>query len=254
MSSHESHDHTPTSKLKPVSDLWSRLWTGIGMALVLGTWVIQPHKKLFAVGLMLVFGVSVWEWKRMSPNRRWFFWGTVILSYGFVAWLSVHMLDQKFAMMCVAVAVVSDTLAFTGGRLFKGPLLLPSISPAKTWSGALTSLLLTPLIIKAGWAFLSGAYPQIFRPMCPNESFVILAVLAFLVVCAQLGDLVESWVKRRCGVKDSGSWLPGHGGILDRIDSWLMIFMVIVTVIGVLFFGAQLFYYVFGCTFGGTEE
>jgi phosphatidate cytidylyltransferase len=219
------------------------------MALVLGTWVIQPHKKLFAVGLMLVFGVSVWEWKRMSPNRRWFFWGTVTLSYGFVAWLSVHMLDQKFAMMCVAVAVVSDTLAFTGGRLFKGPLLLPSISPAKTWSGALTSLLLTPLIIKAGWAFLSGAYPQIFTSTtCPKDSFVSFAFLAFLVVCAQLGDLVESWVKRRCGVKDSGSWLPGHGGILDRIDSWLMIFMVIVTVIGVLFFGAQLFYYVFGCT------
>lgn len=201
------------------------------MTVVLGVWMLQPYAWLFFCGLMALWVVSLWEWWRMAPNPRWGGVGSVLLTLGFAAWWGVYMTaGQWFTLMCVGVAVTSDTLAFVGGRLIKGPLLAPHISPAKTWSGALTSFFITPWAIKAMLSIVEPWIPQ--RPgSWPLGAITLLYdtwVLSILVAGAQLGDLLESWSKRRCGVKDSGSWLPGHGGLLDRIDSWLMVFMMLV--------------------------
>lgn len=104
----------------------------------------------------------------------------------------------------------TDTLAYFVGRSVKGPKLAPKISPNKTWSGLVGGML--------GGAFIMGlcAYAWDFRHAW--SYFVIGAVLA---VIAQIGDFFESYVKRRAGVKDSGTVIPGHGGILDRVDGLL---------------------------------
>jgi phosphatidate cytidylyltransferase len=103
----------------------------------------------------------------------------------------------------------SDIGAYLTGRLVGGPKLAPAISPGKTWSGAAGGLV---ACVAVGWLAAAIMHP----PVAPLR-LVPLAV--GLGVVAQAGDLLESWVKRRFGVKDSGRLIPGHGGLLDRLDA-----------------------------------
>lgn len=104
----------------------------------------------------------------------------------------------------------TDIGAYFIGRWLRGPKLLPAVSPSKTWSGLLGGVATASLL---GYACALG-----FHARMPLLALGLAAVLA---VIAQAGDLFESYVKRRCGVKDSGRIIPGHGGVLDRIDGLL---------------------------------
>lgn len=116
-----------------------------------------------------------------------------------------------FLVACVAM---SDTGAYMAGRIFGGPKLAPRISPAKTWSGSIGGLLSAVVMGMVIAHFLPGAMPgALWRG----------AVFGGLVaIAAQIGDLAESALKRARGVKDSGTILPGHGGLLDRFDGLLV--------------------------------
>jgi phosphatidate cytidylyltransferase len=102
----------------------------------------------------------------------------------------------------------TDSAAYFGGRLIGGPKLWPAVSPGKTWAGAISG---TIAGIAAGLCVLV-AEGITLGPMHLLAGFVI-------VVAAQLGDLFESAIKRRFGVKDSSHLIPGHGGVMDRCDS-----------------------------------
>ena len=107
-------------------------------------------------------------------------------------------------LFVLLVVWATDIAAYLVGRLIGGPRLAPAISPGKTWSGAVGGLAGALLI---GWA------------ASPGSAAILLAAL--LSVVAQAGDLMESGIKRRFGVKDSGTLIPGHGGLLDRLDGVL---------------------------------
>ncbi len=119
----------------------------------------------------------------------------------------------------------TDTAAFIAGKLIKGPKLAPAISPGKTWSGAVGGLVGATVI---GVALASMLSAEIDRA----------AVLAVLVsLAAQVGDLLESGIKRRFGVKDSGQIIPGHGGVMDRLDSLVVaapVFAIVITLFAAL--------------------
>lgn len=109
-----------------------------------------------------------------------------------------------------AVAWTTDTASYAAGRLIGGPKLAPRISPKKTWSGFIIGALAPALV---GYAFavaLKGTSP-----------WRLALVSVALALACQMGDLVESWVKRRFGAKDMSQMIPGHGGLLDRIDGLL---------------------------------
>jgi phosphatidate cytidylyltransferase len=118
---------------------------------------------------------------------------------------------QGFAwvVLLVAITFATDTAAFFVGRAFGRRKLAPSISPSKTWEGAIGGV--------AG-ALIAGQVCHLFLNYSVGI-FGILLLSAFAAVAGQLGDLAESRVKRTAGVKDSGVIMPGHGGILDRLDS-----------------------------------
>ena len=106
-----------------------------------------------------------------------------------------------------AVVWTTDIMAYFVGRTLKGPKLAPAISPGKTWSGAAGGTLfalVAAFVLCLAW----GGRP----------SLAIAALTIFLSVCSQAGDLFESALKRRCGVKDSSHLIPGHGGVMDRVD------------------------------------
>ncbi len=102
----------------------------------------------------------------------------------------------------------TDIGAYFAGRAIGGPKLAPSISPGKTWAGLLGGM------VSAG---LMGVICSFFTPYPPSAIGAGLIGVA-LAMIAQAGDLFESWLKRKAGVKDSGVLIPGHGGILDRVD------------------------------------
>ena len=128
-----------------------------------------------------------------------------------VTWLA-HDIDYGLRTLFWVLAVVwaTDIGAYLAGNLLGGPKLLPSVSPSKTWSG-----LLGGLIAAGGLCAAAGGMG--FAPL--NERFVTLSVLVSLV--AQGGDLLESRLKRHFEVKDFGTIIPGHGGVLDRFDGIL---------------------------------
>lgn len=122
--------------------------------------------------------------------------------------------DFDVAEVAVLVAVVgpwiSDTGAYFGGRFFGRRLLFPTLSPKKTVEGGVGGLILTVLVVGlTAWHFLSLSIPG------------ALLLGAVVSICSQAGDLFESMLKRILDVKDLGHLLPGHGGILDRVDSLL---------------------------------
>jgi phosphatidate cytidylyltransferase len=106
-----------------------------------------------------------------------------------------------------AVVWLTDTGAYFAGRAIGGPKLLPAISPKKTWAGAVGGL-------------VAGLVAGFIVAICSGIPLTIqLGIVAVLLsVASQLGDLFESWVKRRFGAKDAGTIVPGHGGLMDRVD------------------------------------
>jgi phosphatidate cytidylyltransferase len=113
-------------------------------------------------------------------------------------------------LFLLMVVWASDIGAYVVGRLVGGPKLAPAISPGKTWSGAAGGL-----ACAVAGGLLAGAL------LMPPPTWRILAAAAGLGIVAQLGDLLESGIKRRFGVKDSSRLIPGHGGLLDRLDGVL---------------------------------
>lgn len=121
--------------------------------------------------------------------------------------------DESFGFLAIALlfAVVwtTDVLGYFGGRAFGGPKLAPSISPKKTWSGAIVGAL-GAVAVSAGSAVALGGF----------NATAIAFVALLLSVMSQGGDLLESWVKRRFGTKDASQLIPGHGGVMDRLDGF----------------------------------
>jgi phosphatidate cytidylyltransferase len=133
------------------------------------------------------------------------------------------------AVLGLVIAVVwpTDIFAYFTGKTLGGPKILPSVSPKKTVSGSLGGLVAGMAFGSAFYVEVTGAFP-----------WWILPLTAVLSVLGQAGDLFESWVKRRFGVKDSGRIIPGHGGLMDRIDA-LIIALGAAFIVGVLFEGLE---------------
>jgi len=106
----------------------------------------------------------------------------------------------------VAVVVASDVLGYVAGRMLGGPKFWPAISPKKTWSGTV-----------AGW--IGAAAVGLGFWLGGHGGWALVPLSALVALAGQMGDILESWVKRRAGVKDASNLIPGHGGVLDRFDA-----------------------------------
>ena len=163
------------------------------------------------------------EWEALIPSREWH-WRMAGVAYILLPALSLlairHMEfaqsdDASFyaTLYPLAMVIATDTGAYFTGRLLGGPKLMPKISPKKTWSG-----------LMGGIAF-SIAVSLLMLPVVPwpeNSGIAIILAVVFALL-AQTGDFFESWLKRTHGAKDSGSLLPGHGGLLARLDGYIIV-------------------------------
>ncbi len=121
----------------------------------------------------------------------------------------------------VCVVVASDVAGYFAGRSLGGPKFWPAVSPKKTWSGT-----------AAGW--IGAALVGLAFVLAGSGGWVLVLLSPIVAFAGQMGDVVESWLKRRAGVKDSSHLIPGHGGLLDRFDA-LIGATVVVMLIGLVF-------------------
>jgi phosphatidate cytidylyltransferase len=126
-----------------------------------------------------------------------------------------------YLLSVMALVWIADIGAYFSGRAFGKRKLAPTISPNKSWEGAIGGgiavLLISTLVILFGSPWLADTF--VVRLQGARGWFATFAILTIIVAASIVGDLVESQLKRRAGVKDSGKLLPGHGGVLDRIDA-----------------------------------
>lgn len=154
----------------------------------------------------------VWEWTRMVNGPGWIVAGLLYAAAMFAAPVLLRG-DAAFGLLAIvllfAIVWSTDIFGYFAGRAIGGPKLMPAVSPKKTWSGAIAGTL-GAMIVAVLVARIFGTF----------SVAAIAGVALLLSVCAQAGDLFESFVKRKFGVKDSSQLIPGHGGVMDRLDGF----------------------------------
>lgn len=191
----------------------------VGLAAGLG---IEGATRPFA--LTPLYAASAGFWLLAMPfwlSRKWKLAGTgagivvglIVLLPPSLALAHLRLLGPWVLLGALSVAWVADIAAYFAGRAFGQRKLAPEISPGKTWEGAYGA---TAGVVIFGFAVLFVAGSQ--APSAATVA-ILLPLLVGLTAVSIIGDLFESLLKRQAGVKDSGNILPGHGGILDRIDS-----------------------------------
>ena len=184
------------------------------VAAAAGSYQIALLLVVAGAGLLTLVGIQ-------SPDGRshWHGVGTLYIGLPTIAviWLR-HQPGAGLATVVwvLALAIATDTGAYAAGRTIGGPKLAPRISPNKTWAGLLGGIAAAALV---GWAaalWLGAA-----------SAFPLVLASALLAIVEQVGDLVESGFKRYFGVKDSSHLIPGHGGVLDRVDGLLAVALAV---------------------------
>lgn len=189
------------------------LYTG-AMALMLGLlWLAGTHSSQLD---MVIYGSLVWWllafiWIVFAPTHmsRWAaaVGGFLVLVPAWLALVRLHEHDPRLMLLLLLVVVAADVGAYFAGRQFGRHKLAPQVSPGKTWEGVVGGLAGAALMATLAVMWLKVSVPW------------FVALCAAVVVASIVGDLTESLFKRHAGLKDSGSLLPGHGGVLDRVDS-----------------------------------
>lgn len=183
---------------------------GAVLAFLLASWLEAARPVFVLAAAFWLLAAPAWLWLGVRPGHR-----AALAAAGFIvlvpAALAMMVLEPGEALLVLAVAWIADTAAYMAGTRWGRRKLAPAISPGKTWEGA------------AGGLIGAAAYAMILSFILAGAQATRMAAFvgaaALLATVSIVGDLFESAAKRQAGVKDSGALLPGHGGVLDRIDS-----------------------------------
>lgn len=186
---------------------------------------------LYPFVLVILSSLFIWWKAKGETYRKLLVFGVPYIVFGIGAMAWFYTLFGPIATLWLLLAVWSvDIGGYVVGCTVKGPKLAPKISPNKTWSGLLGAILFASVVC---WVF---AYYNV--PNYENASLYYVVFGAVLAVVAQIGDLMESKIKRVLNVKDSSNLIPGHGGMFDRIDGLLLTAPVLVIVLYVMYINA----------------
>lgn len=211
-----------TVTLKSSGDLGVRTASGIVMV-VIAVAALWAGGWIFGALALLAAAAMLWEWHGITAKMPvsdggrigWLTSGLVYIGLGVTA---VYMIRETLgfqgALWLMATVWATDTGAYAAGRTIGGPKIAPWISPSKTWAGLFGGMISAGLV-----SWLIGRWID-----SDSGLFLLGAPMALL---AQAGDFFESWMKRRAGVKDSSALIPGHGGVLDRLDGLLPVAIII---------------------------
>jgi phosphatidate cytidylyltransferase len=199
---------------------WGHPLVGFGTPAII--WLVAA--LIWVLGGMAVLRFGTLYWKRLPQDFRRLL-GLALLVLAWLALVESKMQGLNYLLSVLCLVWAADIGAYFGGRAFGKRKLAPSISPGKSWEGVWTGMVVVGLLA-AGWIWVDrnmgvdspSLYSRLFMGLGPVGMVLALAFLAGMSV---VGDLFESLIKRQAGAKDSSQLLPGHGGVLDRIDALL---------------------------------
>lgn len=194
---------------QPVAWLWSLM---AGVWLLGGAWLLHG-------------GTGLWS---QLPRGLRLGVGFLVLFAAWLALVQARHVGVNLVLSIMGLVWVADISAYFAGRTWGGRIvsrkLAPSISPGKTWEGV-AGAVVGVLVLALAWQWADGYFqvqaPSLYTRMFATEHWFMWPALVALVGMSVVGDLIESLLKRSAGVKDSSGLLPGHGGVLDRIDALL---------------------------------
>lgn len=190
-----------------------------------GVWLLAGSMWVLLGAWMIQRGVAGWGlWPR---HFRWLA-GLVLLALAWLALAQAHHKGVNFLLSVLVLVWAADVFAYFFGRALGGRWvsfkLAPTISPGKSWEGVFGGVL-GVFLVAFVWMAFDQAHPNdppsFYTLLLSKGVFVLVPALLFMSAMSVVGDLVESLVKRSAGMKDSSGLLPGHGGVLDRVDALL---------------------------------
>ena len=188
---------------------WPVLWRLVGCV-----WLLLAP-------VMLRRGVAGWQ----AWPAAWRLWiGLGLLACAWLALVQARMLGLGFLLSVLTLVWMADVSAYAGGKAFGRRKLAPTLSPGKSWEGAISGML-GVLLLGAAWLWWDAGRAlqdaSLFTRLWSFGPVLAVAGVVLLGSMSVVGDLLESLVKRSAGMKDSSQLLPGHGGVLDRVDALL---------------------------------
>ena len=171
---------------------------------------------LFNFFIFICFLITTYEWLKLSKNNLLKLFGTIFIVISFYSIFNIrNEFDRDYfhLLLVVIICVSTDIGGYVFGNIFKGPKLT-RISPKKTYSGVIGSFLLSLIFTNLFLDFLSNVETFEFT----KEMFLFILLVSLV---SQIGDIIISYFKRKSKIKDTGTIIPGHGGILDRIDGMI---------------------------------
>lgn len=196
------------------------MWGGLGVPWRF-IWLMAAAVWVLLSVWMLARGVNAWvEWPQVLRHGV----GLALIVLAGAALWQARLQGWVFLLSILALVWTADVAAYFGGKRWGRRKLASAISPGKTWAGALSGLV-GVLVLSSVWlvweSLSPASSPSLYARLWQLGPVVAVLALVFLTTMAVVGDLVESLVKRSAGVKDSSALLPGHGGVLDRVDALL---------------------------------
>ena len=184
---------------------------------------IIQGSAFFTFFLSILFLATSYEWLKMSKKNNLFkILGIIFLLFSFYVAYKIREGESfKLFLFIVVICISTDIGGYIFGKIFKGPKLT-KISPKKTYAGVIGSFLLS-LVTGLTFIHYFGKDPTKLN----TEGLPLLLMILFISLVSQIGDLIISYFKRKAKLKDTGKIIPGHGGLLDRIDGLIFVFPAI---------------------------
>ena len=203
-----------------VNELQKRIFSSI-ILIPITVFFIFQGSIYFIFFLSLLFVATSYEWIMMCKEKYLMnFFGNIFLIFSFFSAFYIREnIGLLFFLFIILICIFTDIGGYVFGKVFKGPKLT-KISPNKTYSGVFGSFLIS---LSAGLFFLQYTNTDFLG----NDSSKILPAILFISLISQLGDLIISYFKRKAKLKNTGNILPGHGGLLDRIDGMIFVIPII---------------------------
>ncbi len=197
-----------------LSETHKRFVTSLAIILLAST-VLLSGGWLLIIAIMATAALMDREWANLTPKNSpiWELFGIVYITLPCIAALALRDLSLAAVLYPIALTIATDIGAYATGRTIGGPKIAPAISPNKTWAGLIGGIVA---------AIFVSLFMKQFVPL-PETMMVAVIIGLIAALLAQLGDFFESWLKRKQGLKDSGTLLPGHGGLLDRLDGYILV-------------------------------
>ena len=189
--------------------------SGIALGFLFLAYILLSPSFFFNFGLIIIFGISIYELIKLRVFSLQSLLAFILIVTAILC-LYLYELERSLILIAVMISVATDAFAFFAGKVLGRNKIFPIISPNKTLEGTIggvvSSVVINSLIITL-----------IFQNSLKTLDVIMLTLMIFIcAVAAVFGDLLISSIKRQANLKDTGSLIPGHGGLLDRIDSHIL--------------------------------